>query len=112
MEDSQRVEPSQNELEDELDMEKALEMEKAMKSQEEFKSPQIDEFVKTEEKPKLRDIDFILDIPLNLLLSLEEQRYLFKSSCNLLRVQLLPLTSLLENQWRFMLTVNLLEEVK
>jgi flagellar motor switch protein FliN/FliY len=51
---------------EELDMVKALEMEKAMKEQKEVKTPQIDEFIPTTEKPKLRDIDFILDIPLEM----------------------------------------------
>jgi flagellar motor switch protein FliN/FliY len=51
---------------EELDMVKALEMEKAMKEQKEVKTPQIDEFIPITEKPKLRDIDFILDIPLEM----------------------------------------------
>jgi len=51
---------------EELDMVKALEMEKAMKEQKEVKTPQIDEFIPATEKPKLRDIDFILDIPLEM----------------------------------------------
>jgi len=51
---------------EELDMVKALEMEKAMKEQKEVKTPQIDESIPTTEKPKLRDIDFILDIPLEM----------------------------------------------
>ncbi|MDI1471813.1 MAG: flagellar motor switch protein FliN [Thermodesulfovibrio sp.] len=52
--------------EEELDMAKALEMEKAMKEQKEVKTPQIDEFTPATEKHKLRDIDFILDIPLEM----------------------------------------------
>lgn len=94
MEDSQRVEPSQNELEDELDMEKALEMEKAMKSQEEFKSPQIDEFVKTEEKPKLRDIDFILDIPLELVVVIGRTKILVQELLQLTQGSVVALDKL------------------
>jgi len=41
-------------------------LEKAMKEQKEVKTPQIDEFIPITEKPKLRDIDFILDIPLEM----------------------------------------------
>lgn len=54
------------EFSEELDMAKALEMEKAMKAEKQIQSPKIDEFTPTQEKPKIRDIDFILDIPLEL----------------------------------------------
>jgi len=52
--------------EEELDMAKAVEMEKAMKTQKEVQTPDIQEFTPTADKPKIRDIEFILDIPLEL----------------------------------------------
>lgn len=67
MEEKELQEQTTEEVsEEELDMAKALEMEKAMKAQTEVKTPQIDEFTQSAEKPKVRDIDFILDIPLEL----------------------------------------------
>ena len=64
MEEDKVEQKSQEDLEEELDMEKALEMERAMKAQQEVSSPSIDEFIPTQEKKTMRDIDFILDIPL------------------------------------------------
>ncbi|MGB9710049.1 MAG: flagellar motor switch protein FliN [Thermodesulfovibrio sp.] len=65
MEEKEVKETTDENFEEELDMAKALEMEKAMKQQQ-VQTPQIDEFTPTQEKPKIRDIEFILDIPLEL----------------------------------------------
>ncbi|WP_353686549.1 flagellar motor switch protein FliN [Thermodesulfovibrio sp. 3462-1] len=65
MEEKEVKETTDENFEEELDMAKALEMEKAMKQQQ-VQTPQIDEFTLTQEKPKIRDIEFILDIPLEL----------------------------------------------
>jgi|UniRef100_A0A7C4EJH1 flagellar motor switch protein FliN/FliY len=66
MEEKEIQEKAEEESEEELDMAKALEMEKAMKAAEEVQTPQMDEFTPSQEKPALRDINFILDIPLEL----------------------------------------------
>lgn len=64
--DTQNEEKTMEIQDEELDMAKALEMERAMKAQKEAQPPQIDELKVTAEKPKVRDIDFILDIPLEI----------------------------------------------
>ena len=66
MEEKEIQEKAEELSEEELDMAKALEMEKAMKAAEEVQTPQMDEFTPSQEKPVLRDINFILDIPLEL----------------------------------------------
>ncbi|ACI21617.1 MULTISPECIES: flagellar motor switch protein FliN [Thermodesulfovibrio] len=85
---------SQEELEEELDMAKALEMEKAMKAKEEVQSPHIDEFTVTEEKPKTRDIDFILDIPLELVVVIGRTRILVQELLQLTQGSVVALDKL------------------
>jgi len=85
---------SQEELQEELDMAKALEMEKAMKAKEEVQSPQIDEFTVTQEKPKLRDIDFILDIPLELTVVIGRTRILVQELLQLTQGSVVALDKL------------------
>ncbi|GLI52510.1 flagellar motor switch protein FliN [Thermodesulfovibrio yellowstonii] len=85
---------SQEELEEELDMAKALEMEKAMKAKEEVQSPRIDEFTVTEEKPKTRDIDFILDIPLELVVVIGRTRILVQELLQLTQGSVVALDKL------------------
>ncbi len=80
--------------EEELDMEKALEMEKAMKTQQEAKAPKIDEFEVTAEKPKVRDIDFILDIPLELTVMIGKTRILVQELLQLTQGSVVALEKL------------------
>lgn len=94
MEENVKEQPSQDELDEELDMAKALEMEKAMRAQEEVKSPQIDEFVKTEEKIKVRDIDFILDIPLELVVVIGRTKILVQELLQLTQGSVVALDKL------------------
>lgn len=85
---------SQEELEEELDMAKALEMEKAMKSQQEVQTPQIDEFIPTQEKPKVRDIDFILDIPLEMVVIIGKTKILVQELLQLTQGSVVALDKL------------------
>lgn len=85
---------SQEELEEELDMAKALEMEKAMKSQQEIQTPQIDEFIPTQEKPKVRDIDFILDIPLEMVVIIGKTKILVQELLQLTQGSVVALDKL------------------
>ncbi len=84
----------QEELEEELDMAKALEMEKAMKAAEEVHAPQIDEFTPSQEKPKMRDIDFILDIPLDLVVIIGRTRILVQELLQLTQGSVVALEKL------------------
>ncbi|MEN2994889.1 MAG: flagellar motor switch protein FliN [Thermodesulfovibrio sp.] len=84
----------QEEIEEELDMTKALEMERAMKAKEEVKSPQIDEFTVTEGKPKIRDIDFILDIPLELVVVIGRTKILVQELLQLTQGSVVALEKL------------------
>lgn len=84
---------NQEELE-ELDMTKALEMEKAMKAKQEVQPPNIDEFTITEEKPKIRDIDFILDIPLELTVVIGRTRILVQELLQLTQGSVVALDKL------------------
>ncbi|MCS7202890.1 MAG: flagellar motor switch protein FliN [Thermodesulfovibrio sp.] len=79
---------------EELDMEKALEMEKAMKSKQEIHSPKIDEFTPVQEKPKIRDIDFILDIPLELEVVIGRTRILVQELLQLTQGSVIALDKL------------------
>lgn len=85
---------NQEELEEELDMAKALEMEKAMKAKQEVQPPNIDEFTITEEKPKIRDIDFILDIPLELIVVIGRTRILVQELLQLTQGSVVALDKL------------------
>jgi len=80
--------------EEELDMAKALEMEKAMKTQQEVKTPQIDEFQPVTEKQKLRDIDFILDIPLEMTVIIGRTRILVQELLQLTQGSVVALDKL------------------
>lgn len=83
----------QENSEEELDMAKALEMEKAMKQQE-VQTPQIDEFTPTTEKPKIRDIEFILDIPLELTVIIGSTRILVQELLQLTQGSVVALDKL------------------
>ncbi|WP_353683470.1 flagellar motor switch protein FliN [Thermodesulfovibrio sp. 3907-1M] len=83
----------QENLEEELDMTKALEMEKAMKQQT-VQTPQIDEFTPTAEKPKIRDIEFILDIPLELTVIIGSTRILVQELLQLTQGSVVALDKL------------------
>ncbi|WP_297211718.1 MULTISPECIES: flagellar motor switch protein FliN [Thermodesulfovibrio] len=85
---------SQEEIEEELDMAKALEMEKAMKEKQEIQTPQIDEFTPAQEKPKLRDIDFILDIPLELVVIIGRTKILVQELLQLTQGSVVALEKL------------------
>ncbi len=85
---------NQEELEEELDMAKALEMEKTMKAKQEVQPPNIDEFTITEEKPKIRDIDFILDIPLELTVVIGRTRILVQELLQLTQGSVVALDKL------------------
>lgn len=85
---------SQEELEEELDMAKALEMEKAMKSQQEVQTPQIDEFIPSQDKPKVRDIDFILDIPLEMVVIIGKTKILVQELLQLTQGSVVALDKL------------------
>ncbi|GAQ94221.1 flagellar motor switch protein FliN/FliY [Thermodesulfovibrio aggregans] len=76
--------------EEELDMAKALEMEKKQKVQ----TPKIDEFTPTEEKPKIRDIEFILDIPLELTVVIGSTRILVQELLQLTQGSVVALDKL------------------
>lgn len=80
--------------EEELDMAKALEMEKAVKAQQEAQVPHIDEFKATPEKPKVRDIDFILDIPLELTVMIGKTRILVQELLQLTQGSVVALEKL------------------
>ncbi len=84
----------QQELEEELDMEKALEMERAMKVQQEISSPSIDEFVPTQEKKTLRDIEFILDIPLEVVVVIGRTKILVQELLQLTQGSVVALDKL------------------
>ncbi|MEJ5226365.1 flagellar motor switch protein FliN [Thermodesulfovibrio sp.] len=85
---------SQEEIEEELDMAKALEMEKAMKEKQEIQTPHIDEFTPAQEKPKLRDIDFILDIPLELVVIIGRTKILVQELLQLTQGSVVALEKL------------------
>ncbi|MCS7214536.1 MAG: flagellar motor switch protein FliN [Thermodesulfovibrio sp.] len=87
-------EKSQEENEEELDMAKALEMEKATRAKQEVQSPQIDEFTVTEEKQKIRDIDFILDIPLELVVVIGRTKILVQELLQLTQGSVVALDKL------------------
>lgn len=90
----QQQQVSQEEIEEELDMAKALEMEKAMKEKQEIQTPQIDEFTPAQEKPKLRDIDFILDIPLELVVIIGRTKILVQELLQLTQGSVVALEKL------------------
>lgn len=69
---------------------KALEMEKKQKVQ----TPKIDEFTPTEEKPKIRDIEFILDIPLELTVVIGSTRILVQELLQLTQGSVVALDKL------------------
>lgn len=94
MEERVNQQLSEGEVNEELDMEKALELEKAMKSRDEVKAPKIDEFVKTEEKPKIRDIEFILDIPLELVVVIGRTKILVQELLQLTQGSVVALEKL------------------
>ncbi|GAB5047010.1 flagellar motor switch protein FliN [Thermodesulfovibrio sp. TK110] len=83
----------QENLEEDLDMAKALEMEKAMKQQA-VQTPQIDEFTPTAEKPRIRDIEFILDIPLELTVIIGSTRILVQELLQLTQGSVVALDKL------------------
>ncbi len=84
----------QQELEEELDMEKALEMERAMKAQQEISSPSINEFVPTQEKKTMRDIEFILDIPLEVVVVIGRTKILVQELLQLTQGSVVALDKL------------------
>lgn len=81
-------------LEEELDMEKALEMERTMKSQKEVRTPNIDEFKLSAEKPTTRDIDFILDIPLEVTVMIGKTKILVQELLQLTQGSVIALEKL------------------
>lgn len=80
--------------EEEFDMAKAHEMERAMKAQQEAQTPHIDELKVTDEKPKVRDIDFILDIPLDLTVMIGRTRILVQELLQLTQGSVVALEKL------------------
>jgi len=94
-EQEQQERVTQEELsEEEIDMVKALEMEKAMKSQQEVQTPKIDEFAPSAEKPKIRDIEFILDIPLEMTVIIGRTRILVQELLQLTQGSVVALDKL------------------
>lgn len=82
------------EIQEELDMAKALELERAMRAQQEAQTPQMDEFKVTPEKPKVRDIDFILDIPLEVTVMIGKTRILVQELLQLTQGSVVALDKL------------------
>ncbi|HOA83521.1 MAG TPA: flagellar motor switch protein FliN [Thermodesulfovibrio thiophilus] len=80
--------------EEELDMAKAVEMEKAMKTQKEVQTPDIQEFTPTADKSKIRDIEFILDIPLELTVIIGQTKILVQELLQLTQGSVVALDKL------------------
>jgi flagellar motor switch protein FliN/FliY len=80
--------------EKEIDMAKALEVEKAITTQQKAQTPYIDEFKPTTEKSKVRDIDFILDIPLEITVMIGRTRILVQELLQLTQGSVVALEKL------------------
>ncbi len=94
MEEDKVDQTSQEEIEEELDMEKALEMEKSWKAQKQISSPSINEFIPTQEKKTIRDIDFILDIPLEVVVVIGRTKILVQELLQLTQGSVIALEKL------------------